>query len=363
MDVHEKFMMECFDLARKGLGRVSPNPMVGAVLVRKGRVMAKGYHKRFGGPHAEVNCLHNCKSDPRGATMYVNLEPCCYHGKTPPCTDLLIKTGIRRVVAAMKDPNPLVAGKGLHALRRAGVHVEHGVMETESMELNRWFITNMKFNRPFVHVKVAQTLDGRIASTGKQRQRISSRESHALVHQWRSTHDAVLVGAGTVIADDPRLDVRYTTGRNPAVIILDGRLSIPETSRALKNPSMRRIIVCTSTHKDKKSIRKLQRLQSSGIEIVSLHGDKDGHLHLKTVLARLYAAGIGSILVEGGAMTFGNFARSKLIDQLSIFVAPKVFGPGLLAFGESGSANKLFKAKHMTSRLVGQDILLQAFFA
>ncbi len=356
-------MMECFDLASKGLGRVSPNPMVGAVLVKNGRIISRGYHKVFGGPHAEVDCLDNCKYDPAGGTMYVNLEPCCYHGKTPPCTELLIKTGIRKVVVAMKDPNPRVAGKGLRALSRAGIQVEAGVLEERARDQNRWFITNMRSRRPFIHVKVAQSLDGRIASLRKRNERISSKASQVLVHHWRATHDAVLVGAGTIIADNPRLDVRCADGRNPAVLILDGKLRVPESSRVFHVNARRRVLVCTSVWAAKNSSNKVQRMQSRGIEVLSFKGNRDGSLNLQAVLKRLYSAGTGSILVEGGAATFANLMHGGLVDQLSIFIAPKVFTSGLFAFPENGASAKPFLAKHTTSTMVGQDILIQSLFS
>ncbi len=362
MNTHDGFMRVCFDLARKGLGSVSPNPLVGAVLVKNNRIISTGYHKKFAGPHAEVDCLNNCEGDPRGATMYVNLEPCCYHGKTPPCTELLIRTGIQRLVVAMKDPNPLVAGKGLRSLKQAGIRVENGVLESEAVDLNRWFIVNMKRRRPYVHLKVAQSLDGRITSGRNRAERISSKESHALVHQWRSTHDAILVGAGTILADNPRLNVRYARGRTPAVIILDGRLSLHENSQVLKSISSRRVIVCTGEAGTKRIVEKIERLRSQGVEVMTFKRKRDEMLDLHQVMGRLFEEGIGSVMVEGGARTFAGFSGSSLVDQLSVFVAPKLFNSGVVAFQESGKLRNRLKAARITSQSIGPDILVQAFF-
>ena len=198
-DDHERFMSECLLLAELGKGQVSPNPLVGAVLVRDGRVVARGYHQRCGGPHAEMNCLAHYTGDVRSATMYVSLEPCSHHGKTPPCADMLSGSGLRHVVVGMKDPNPLVSGRGIERLRNAGVEVTVGVLEREARELNRVFVTHIRAKRPYVHVKIAQSMDGFIASPNARRRWISSAASRALVHRWRAEYDAVLVGAGTVI--------------------------------------------------------------------------------------------------------------------------------------------------------------------
>ena len=224
-------MQECLRLAERGRGSVSPNPMVGAVLVRKGRVLGRGYHARFGGPHAEVNCLGSVRGSTADSTLYVNLEPCAYYGKTPPCVDAVIAAGVREVFTAMKDPNPRVAGRGIRKLRSAGITVHVGLLGDEAKRLNRAFIRHTTVRRPFVHLKIAQSLDGMIAGPRRDNRWITSSASRALVHRMRSEHDAVLVGAGTIRADNPLLTVRSARGRNPHVVILDGRLNVSPKAR------------------------------------------------------------------------------------------------------------------------------------
>ncbi|MCK5572670.1 MAG: bifunctional diaminohydroxyphosphoribosylaminopyrimidine deaminase/5-amino-6-(5-phosphoribosylamino)uracil reductase RibD, partial [Bacteroidetes bacterium] len=271
-DDHERFMSECLLLAELGKGQVSPNPLVGAVLVRDGRVVARGYHQRCGGPHAEMNCLAHYTGDVRSATMYVSLEPCSHHGKTPPCADMLSGSGLRHVVVGMKDPNPLVSGRGIERLRNAGVEVTVGVLEREARELNRVFVTHIRAKRPYVHVKIAQSMDGFIASPNARRRWISSAASRALVHRWRAEYDAVLVGAGTVRKDNPRLNVRLVEGRDPAIVIVDGKFSTPLHARVFKGDQQ--VIVLVDRNRTRSSVRKLERAKARGITVVASGGEK-----------------------------------------------------------------------------------------
>lgn len=355
---HERYMRECFRLAEKGKGRVSPNPLVGAVLVRDGRIVARGYHQRFGGAHAEMNCLAHFTGDLRSATMYVNLEPCSHLGKTPPCADMLAASGIRHVVVGMQDPNPLVSGRGIKRLRDAGVNVTVDVLAADARDLNRMFVTHVKARRPYVHVKIAQSLDGYISSPTARRRWISSARSRALVHQWRSEYDAVLVGAGTIRKDNPRLDVRMVEGRDPAVVILDGRFKTSMNARALRG-GRRVFLFVDRAHA---SARKLDRARALGIIVVPLKGQQ-GRLSMGAALRSLYRHGIGSVLVEGGADVFRQFVESRLTDELSLFLAPLVLGKGLPAFaGGYRDLSRVIPASkyQMSTSLVGGDIHLHA---
>ncbi len=283
-------MREALRLASLGRGYVSPNPMVGAVLVKNGKAVASGYHRYFGGPHAEVECLAAYRGDLQGATLYVTLEPCSVYGKTPACADLLATTGIRRVVVAMRDPNPLVAGRGVARLRKAGIRVEVGLLEDEARELNRHFLVGITKRRPYVHLKIAQSLDGFIAAARPSGRWISGPESRALVHTWRTHYDAVLVGAGTIRADDPRLTVRGVPGRDPDVLILDGRLRVPEDARVLRTASRRRIIICTTQKAIRDNFGKAERLATRGVSLLTSHG-RSGRLRIPELMDALYERG------------------------------------------------------------------------
>ncbi len=355
----EAIMRECFRLAAKGRGRVSPNPLVGAVLVKSGRIVSRGYHRRFGGPHAEVECLKRFIGDTKGTTLYVNLEPCAHYGKTAPCTDLIIRKGIKRVVAAMKDPNPLVAGRGFRKLRRAGVAVVTGVLEEEAQSLNRHFMTQMSRRRPFVHVKIAQSLDGSITSGPGMSRWITSVPSRRLVHQWRAEHDAVLVGAGTVAADNPRLNVRMAKGRNPQIVVLDGKLSISPDARLFRTTRAPYIVV--NRQIGGKRPLKIRKLVSRGAIIIRISG-QGGRVPLASVLQELHRRGIGSILVEGGAEVFRMFLEEKLVDQISLFVAPRFVGKGLRALSGCRTPISLaLSQSELFVKKVGSDILFQTF--
>ncbi len=361
---HEPFMMECLRLARKGEGYVSPNPMVGAVLVKGGRIVARGFHRTFGGSHAEVECLRRYKGSLAGATLYINLEPCSYYGKTPPCTELLIKSGVRKVVVAMKDPNPLVAGKGIRKLRSAGVRVVVGILEPEAQHLNRKFTKHITTGLPYVHLKIAQTLDGKIGvSRGKTRV-ISSKSSRRLVHEWRNGYDAILVGAGTIRADNPILTVRMAVGRNPDIVILDGRLSMSPKARILKQKRGRRVFLCVDVNAARKQKLKMERFSRGGIEILSFRSEKS-ILQLKHVLKELYRRRIGSIMVEGGSDVFTQFLREGIVDLLSVFVSPLVMGEGVPAFKPLKHSEVTRLARRTQQRIVqtvGKDLLCQTYF-
>ncbi len=351
-------MLECLALALRGAGRVSPNPMVGCVIVRNGRVIGRGYHKKFGGPHAEVEAIRSAHGSVRGSTLYVNLEPCNFHGKTPPCTDLIIRSKMARVVVGVRDPNPLVAGKGIRQLERAGVRVGVGVLEHECRRFNEFFFTFMRTKKPFVTVKIAQSLDGKIEHTGGGRRWISGFESRRFVHALRSSYDAVLVGAGTVKADDPLLTVRHVRGRNPVRIVLDGNFTVSQRAAVFRRSHGESAILISGMESLERDVRKAGRLRKKGVIIIGLPTDPRGRIRLSRVLKELGSLGIASLLVEGGGSVFRAFVEEKACDKMMIFTSPEIFGGGIEPFaGLRGSA----RLQNPSLRAVGEDFLLEGY--
>ncbi len=350
-------MRECFRLARKGEGSVSPNPMVGAVLVKNGRMVAKGYHRRFGGPHAEVECLAQHRGSFEATTLYVNLEPCAHYDKTPPCADLLAATPISRIVVAMADPNPLVCGKGIARLRASGKQVDVGVLEQEARVLNRHFVTGITHKRPYVHAKIAQSLDGMIAAARGKRRWISGPPARELVHRWRSVFDAVIVGAGTIRADDPRLTARIEGGRNPAAVVVDGHLTVSPEARVFRNLHGRQVYVCTTRQALDRKKRVVSRLEKAGVVVVPFRSSE--RIAVRDLLRALYALNLGSLLVEGGSDLFGQFLRSHLVDELTVFIAPIVIGEGVPAYAPSTMPSRRAGFDNLTTGMIGNDIILK----
>lgn len=350
-------MSRCLELAVRGSGWVHPNPLVGCVVVREGRVVGEGYHRRFGGPHAEIVALRKAGKWARGATLYVNLEPCAHHGKTPPCVDAIIKAGIARVVSATEDPNPLVSGRGFRKLRLSSVAVSNGIMRSEARGINERFFTFMERKIPFVGVKVAQTLDGRIADHRGVSRWITSAKARAHGHLLRSFYDAILVGASTVHRDDPLLTVRAVRGRNPIRIVLDGEFSVPVKARMLKN-SQSRSIVITSSAALRRNKTKAMRLERRGIDVLGIEGR--GPLRAGDILKVIAGLGISSVLVEGGARTIRTFLEEGLVNKMYCFVAPKILGSGLT--GLDLSPRRLRSATFLRNTKVvvlGPDLLVE----
>lgn len=328
----EDYMKLALRLARRGLGRTSPNPMVGAVIVREGRIIGRGYHHHFGGDHAEVDAIKRATESLVGATLYVTLEPCSHlDKKTPPCTEAILRSGIARVVAGSLDPNPRVRGRGLEILKQRGLKTKVGVLEQECRALNEAFFKYMNTGIPLVTVKFASTLDGRIATTSGSSKWISSEASLKLAHQLRAVNDAVMVGIGTVLADDPELTVRLVKGRNPARIVVDSTLRIPLDSRLVKTSDSAKTIVAT-THRA--SPQKAEALRRSGVEVLTVPRDADGEVHLGRLLGILGERGFTSVLVEGGAGIITAMLGRGLADRLVAIVAPKILGKGIEAVGE-----------------------------
>lgn len=326
----EQMMRRCFALARRGSFKVRPNPMVGAVLVKDGRVIGEGYHRYFGGPHAEVEAFQNATEDPAGATLYCNLEPCCHtNKKTPPCTPLVISKKVARVVVANIDPNPDVSGKGLQQMREAGIQVEAGLLAEEGAELNKIFFLNMKAQRPFVTLKIARSLDGFISKTRGKQTWLTSEKAVQFVHRLRAAHQAVLVGAGTIEADDPQLTVRKARGPQPHRIILDGQLRASLSASVFNDRFKEQTIVLTSTVA---APQKIEQLRRSGVQVLQFAG-RNGRLALNEVLTALWQKQkIASLLVEGGQQIFTAFLNEGLFDELIVIEAPVLLGSGLPAF-------------------------------
>jgi len=360
----ERFMAEALRLAAKGGRDVSPNPMVGAVLVKGRQIVARGYHRHFGGAHAEVDCLSRYEGALEGTTLYVTLEPCSHFGKTPPCAALLASTPISHVVVAMKDPNPVVAGKGIEQLRDAGKKVDVGVMAKEAARLNRRYMRAIGRGRPYVHVKVAQTLDGKISEAGAKGRWLTGPEARRRVHRMRADYDAILVGANTVAIDNPRLNVRGVKGRDPDVVVLDAALRVSESARVFSFGRGRRVFVCAAAAACRRNRGKVARLARRGVEVLSFPAAK-GRIPLKDVLSRLYAEQIGSILVEGGAEIFGQFVAGGFVDEMSLFIAPRLSGAnGVTAFARDVNDVSAPPQRVLSFdvSVVGSDLLLHALF-
>jgi diaminohydroxyphosphoribosylaminopyrimidine deaminase/5-amino-6-(5-phosphoribosylamino)uracil reductase len=342
--------------ARLGFGATSPNPRVGAILVREGRVISRGYHHGYGAFHAEVDCLSKLPEGAADATLYVNLEPCCHHGKTPPCTKAIIQAGIKRVVYGLNDPNPLVNGKGLRQLSDAGIEVIGPVLGNESREINRGYLKYHSTARPWVTLKWAQSLDGRIAAAGGDSHWISCPDSLKLAHALRAEHDAVLVGINTVLTDDPQLTVRHVRGHNPRRVILDASLRL-EPSAALFS-SNAPLIVATGLNAPESKIRVLKE---RGAEIIALHSDNNGRLDLNALLDELGRRGILYLLVEGGSQVLASFIQQELYDEIVAFLAPALIGcDGISSVGPLGisRANDAVKLRTVKQKVYGRDLAL-----
>jgi diaminohydroxyphosphoribosylaminopyrimidine deaminase/5-amino-6-(5-phosphoribosylamino)uracil reductase len=357
MNYDEHYMKMALKLAQKGRGYVSPNPMVGAVIVKDGRIISQGYHQRYGDDHAEVSALKNAGEDVTGATLYVTLEPCSHYGKTPPCVNAIVADKIGQVVIGAVDANPLVAGRGINFLQINGIKVTTGILEAQCRKLNEVFFHYMETGLPFVTVKYAQTIDGRIATASGQSQWISSPDSRKYSHKLRAEHDAILVGAGTVIKDDPELTVRLARGRNPLRVILDNDLKIPAESKIFRNLLQAKTLIATTIKADDP---RLQQIASSGAEIISVDSDSSGNVDLIKLFKILADRQISSILVEGGAQIITSVLKNNLAQRLVTIIAPKILGRGIEAIGDL-QINDLSHAKKLSVEKIkrsGPDIII-----
>ncbi len=353
-----QYLRTCLNLASRGSGFVSPNPMVGCVIVKHDTIVGEGYHRVFGGPHAEREALRRAGLKARGATLYVNLEPCSHQGKTPPCVDAIIKAGIRRVVLCSSDPNPLVSGRGANKLRRAGIHVSMGLLRKESEQLNERFFSFMRKRVPFVGLKIAQTIDGRVADFSGRSRWITSKEARVEAHRLRSQYDAILVGANTILLDNPQLTVRHVKGRNPLRVVFDPNLRLRPSAAVFDTRKAGTLIFASARAMSaRKSV--VEKMSKQGVYILGL--DKGKPFDLEVVLRTLAALGVSSVLIEGGPATASVFLRKQLVDKVHFFVARKILGGGIssLTLKPSPPLASIITLRDVTCRPMGPDYLIE----
>jgi len=349
------------EIAKRGVGKTSPNPAVGAVLVKNDKIISKGYHKKAGFAHAEINALREAGREARGADMYATLEPCSHFGKTPPCTDAIIKAGIKRVFIGMKDPNPLVAGRGIRRLRNAGIKVEIGILENECKNINEAYRKYITTKTPFVTLKLASTLDGRIATCTGESKWITGEAARRFAHKMRAEADAVMIGIGTVLKDNPALTTRLVKGKDPVRVVVDSSLRIPISSRVL-NREKGAIIVATTKDKGQKE-KKIKALNAKGTEVLLLPA-KDGMVDLTALIQELAKREITSVMIEGGSNLAASAIKEAIVDKVAIFVAPKILGKEGLPMIENLGIKRIKNAIRLRGfecQKLGEDILLEGY--
>lgn len=353
------YMALALSLAERGVGWASPNPMVGAVIVKDGRIIGQGWHERCGQPHAERNALANCTEPPQGATMYVTLEPCCHYGRQPPCTQAILDAGIRRVVVGSGDPNPLVAGKGLALLREAGVEVTEHVLEEECVKLNEVFFHYIRTKRPYVVMKYAMTLDGKIAAHTGDSKWVTGEEARAHVQQLRHRYTGIMVGVGTVLADDPLLTCRLPGGRSPVRIICDTRLRTPLTAQvvvtAKETPTL---LVTCCTEKEKQA-----DYEAAGCQVLT-GPERDGHVDLNWLMDELGRREIDSVLLEGGGTLNWAALEQGIVQKVLAYIAPKLAGGKDAKTPVEGTGidrmARAVRLEHSTVTQIGADFLIES---
>lgn len=336
------YLKQAFTEARKGEGRVSPNPMVGAVVVKEGKIVGRGYHEGPGYSHAEVKAIEEAGAESKSSDLYVTLEPCCHQGRTPPCTDRIIESGIKRVVAPVKDPNPMVDGKGFQLLKKKGIQVDTGIMADEAEELNKFYFKYMRDGIPYVVLKSALTVDGKIGDPKRNIYKITGDESIKRVHKWRNRVDAILVGVGTVLEDNPQLNVRLVDcKKQPVKMVIDPGLKTPEDSRIFNGES--RVILISREEKE-----------FPGAEVWAFP-DYPDRIPVKEILKRAADAEITSVLVEGGGETFTNFLEEEMVDRCLLFYSGLLIGNGV------SFLNRNIKEKISIFNIekIGEDILME----
>jgi diaminohydroxyphosphoribosylaminopyrimidine deaminase / 5-amino-6-(5-phosphoribosylamino)uracil reductase len=363
MSTDRIFMRRALFLAALGKGKTSPNPMVGAVLVKQGRVLGEGYHRRAGEDHAEVVALGQAGDQAFGATLYATLEPCSHYGRTPPCAEQIIRTGVQRVVAAMADPNPLVSGKGFERLREAGIPAESGLMEAEASALNEAYIKLITTGLPFVILKGAISLDGKIGTVTGESRWITGPPARERVHRLRNEVDAVMVGISTVLKDDPQLTVRLPSGfqRDPLRIILDSQAKLPLGARVLNLSSPAKTLVITSASAAKE---KLEALKSRGAEVWCME-EEAGRIPLRPLLRRLGELKVMSLMIEGGSELNASSLREGIVDKVVLFLAPRLIGgtaaPSLIGGAGVRELADSFFLKKVSLEQIGDDIMITGY--
>ncbi len=356
----ESYIKLAIEIAKKGGGNVSPNPLVGCVIIKNDRIIGAGYHEKFGKNHAEINAIANAKEKVEGSTIYVNLEPCSHTGKTPPCVDKIIESKIKRVVIGTLDMNPLVSGNGVKKLKSAGIDVKVGVLEKDCVDLNKFFFKHVTKKLPYISLKAAQTLDGKIADVTGDSKWISSLSSRKYVHELRSKYDAVLVGTNTVIRDNPSLTVRLSEGRNPKRVIIDSELKLKADRKIFANNKDKNLILVTSKNNVDRR-RKLKKLYALDVDIIFAKQEQEGSIDLLNVFKELGKRGINSVLVEGGSTIFTSLIKKKLFDDILLFISPKILGAGLPVVGDMKikSIGKSVKVKVERVESFGDDIFVE----
>lgn len=354
----EDYMSHALTLAQKGMGYVNPNPLVGAIIVKNNKILGQGWHEKYGGLHAERNALKNCGEAPSGATMYVTLEPCCHYGKTPPCTKAIIHSGIKKVVIGSLDPNPLVSGKGVQLLKSTGIEVVEGILEEKCRKINEVFFYFIRKKLPFVTMKYAMTMDGKIATISGLSKWITCEASRENVHRHRNGYSSIMVGVGTVIADNPSLTCRIEHGRNPIRIICDTNLQTPIDSIVVKTAKEIKTIIATACG----DIKKINMYSYFGCEILQLPR-KDNHIELNILMKELGAQNIDSILLEGGSTLNFSALQSGIVNKIQAYIAPKLFG-GEKAKTPVGGAGIMamencIRLKNQSIIRLGEDILIE----
>jgi len=331
--IDTQYIQRCFELARKGIGFVNPNPLVGSVITKNGKVIGEGFHEYYGGPHAEPNAILNSNQNLEGATLYCNLEPCCHTKKqTPPCVNAIIKNKIKRVVISNLDPNPNVSGNGIKILKEAGIIVDVGILEEEGRELNEVFFKFIQTNKPFVHIKLAQTLDGKIATSSGDSKWISNDSARKVVHKWRLQYDAVLIGRNTLSKDNPTLNIRMgidSKGKVPFRIVLGSIDKIDFSYNLFSDEWSHRTIIVTTPESFKLATNtQLEQLRENKIQVIIVK-EKVNSFDLENLLEQLSDLKIASVLVEGGKSVITSFIDQKQYDKISFFICPKIIGNGI----------------------------------
>lgn len=363
MDTDTYYMQMALDLAARARGRTSPNPMVGSVIVKDGEIIGKGFHARAGSAHAEVVALMDAGEQARGATVYVTLEPCCHQGRTGPCTEALRKAGVKRVVVSMADPNPLVAGKGLAVLREAGIEVTSGILQQVAADLNEVFLKYITTKRPFVVLKAATSLDGKIATAGGESKWITGETARKQGHRLRDIYDAILVGVNTILSDDPSLTARLPEGRgrDPVRIIVDSTARTPTAARVLLQESAAYTIIATT---EAAPVERRASLMAAGAEVMVVPG-QGPRVDLVKLVDLLGERQISSVLIEGGGKVNGSALAAGIVDKIAWFIAPKIIGgdaaPGPVRGPGAPSLQDATRLYDVSVRHLGEDILLTGY--
>jgi diaminohydroxyphosphoribosylaminopyrimidine deaminase/5-amino-6-(5-phosphoribosylamino)uracil reductase len=357
MNNHEKYINECIELAKFGEGKVSPNPLVGCLVFDKNNNLAgKGYHACYGECHAEVNALNEAGDRAKDGTLYVSLEPCSHYGKTPPCADRIIEFGIKKVIVGIVDPNPKVSGEGIKKLQSAGIEVITGVLENECKKLNEIFIKNITKNKPFISIKTASAIDGKISTKTGSSKWITSEAARNEVHRLRNKYDAILTGSGTVIADNPELTCRLEGGRNPVRVIIDSGLKTDPESRVYKDISTKIYIATSETSKGN---------YPEHVEIIRCPLTIENKINLEFLVDELYKKGIYSILVEAGGRLNGAFIKNKLVDKFYFFLAPKILGDNkahsLIEGFDIENINECIDLRFGNIKILPPDLLIESY--